>query len=209
MPRKTHQPVARADTRWFVSRLADRGITQAELAAAVGISPVLVSRAIGASAQPRDGFRSSELPAVARVLGVTVDELLMRLGYAVDPPYWLIAEEMDDDARVRPIRGEPKRLYGVAPWPRELTAIRVASERLFEWPAGTLLVYDGTVSLHIREAVRRLCVVSATKESYRRVAYVDAATNGRCDLRLFGSGRDMHDMELTAVNPVLTIQLVQ
>lgn len=207
MTRKTQ--CATPDTEWFRTRLADRGVTQAQLAQAIGISPVLVSRAIGASAQPRDGFRAAELPIVARVLGVTVDELLMRLVYAVDPPYWTIGETLDDQARIKPVRGGYNKLYNVPPWPYPLSAISIATDRFFEWPAHTLIAYDHRTLLHVKDAARRLCVVSTTRESYRLLAYVDAATNSRCTLRLFGSDGAIEDAELTAAHPVLTIRLAQ
>ena len=70
------------DTRWFQNRLADKRLSQRKLASHLHLDPAAVSLMI----RGKRKISAAEAAEIARLLGVTVEEVLMRAGCAATIP---------------------------------------------------------------------------------------------------------------------------
>ncbi len=68
--------IQKIDTRWFQDRLADRQVSQRKLASMLNLDPAAVSLMV----RGKRKMSAAEAAEVARVLNVSVDEVLARAG---------------------------------------------------------------------------------------------------------------------------------
>lgn len=71
------------DTRWFQSRLADKRLSQRQLAKLMGLDPSAVSLML----RGKRKLSAAEAREIARLLGVEASEVLMRAGSTPTVPY--------------------------------------------------------------------------------------------------------------------------
>src|SRR5690606_9931014 len=73
-------PASRIDTDWFTAKLADRQMSQRQLAKRMGVDPSAVSLMF----RGRREMRMTEAAEIANLLGVPVAEVLQHAGLEVD-----------------------------------------------------------------------------------------------------------------------------
>lgn len=79
MPKNTHTPAAKPDTAWFRHRLADRQMSQRELARKMGLDAAAVSLMF----RGRRAMKLTEAGEIARLLGCTAEEIIQHAGVRI------------------------------------------------------------------------------------------------------------------------------
>lgn len=143
--------MANVDTGWFQGMLIDKGLSQRQLARAIGLDPSAVSLML----RGKRKMDVQEAGVVAKALGVSVDEVLRHAGVAVErgegPGRCAVVGWVDDQGLVH------DESLGVVDGPRDtgLVCLRVQAREVMD---GWLLFYREISGVSL-EAVGRLCVV--------------------------------------------------
>ena len=196
-----------ADPKWFADRLADIGMSQRKLAKLLDIEPSALSRTF----HGLRGWDPQEAAAIARILGVTLDEVLRHAG--VDVPR--------DRTALVPLHGVvnavgeivtrgASKLAGVprpGPLPADTRALRI--DLPGDPTDGWVCFYAPTARLD-PEAIGRLAVVTVRDgREYLRIIQ-RGIDRGRWTLRLLRSPDNspaMENIQIGAASPVLCITL--
>lgn len=195
-------PDAKPDTRWFHDRMAERKISQRELARRIGIDPAGLSLTL----RGKRTMRMHEAVDLARLLGVPLLELLVRSG--VDHPMppgdiavtgWLDAH---GEVHCEPDLGAIQRPHGL---PTDTTAVqcRTAGSDL-DYMDGWLLFVSRPVEPPTIDHLGRLCLVRLTGS----VIYLAQLRRGYAPGRWNLAGPVAHatDVAVDWTAPVLNIR---
>lgn len=202
-PKSRDATRANIDTAWFADQMIRRGLTARALGQRLGLSETQMSRALGRSAQGRD-FRPAELPPLAAALGVSLADLLPRLGATMQQTRWPIVGAIETGATVHWLSGQAA--YSIPALSAEydtLHGLKVVCSTLFGYPAGTLLLYDPQ-SVARETLVGRVCVVWTADSTQSVLAVVDSGANGHT-LHLIGTQERLRG---TRISKACAIQLV-
>ena len=134
------------DKAWFRQKLSEKGSSQVRLAKVLDIDPAGISLMLNG----KRAMKAHEAAAIARFLGVTVEEVVAKAGSDVvllggrggvgagGPGAVPVAGHVGEDGRVTMVEGEPaSRAVAAADLPGDAIALRVRS-------AGTsFYLYDG------------------------------------------------------------------
>jgi DNA-binding transcriptional regulator YdaS (Cro superfamily) len=153
---------------WFVDRLASRNISQRKLAGLMDMDASAVSLMLSGKRK----MSAQEAGDVARLLGVTVDEVLRHAGIAVPVNVEKsvpVVGYVDDRMEVRFGRAKgPQTSVAPPDCGKGCQALRVQAAGMME---GWLVFYFPTEGVSL-EAVGRLCVVKVVGEDAQRLKLV-------------------------------------
>lgn len=196
--RKEIPPV---DSAWLRDRFRERGLTQADLARALGIRAPSVSEILSGQRAVQIG----EAIALAKSLDVAPDELFRRLGYAWPQRRCQVVGEVDRDGRVHDLLPERAREVYAPEEPVKLVALVLQSDNL-DWGVlhGTHVYFEPTGRVQYT-AMGKLSVVGSS-ESERLLGIPRPASGDRVRIAVFGSHEIVEAPKLVSADRVRWIK---
>ncbi len=194
------------DTKWFKSRLAEKGQSQAALARYMGLDPAMVSLML----RGKRSMKTSEAARIAQFLGSSVEEIVFRTGADVRGVAGTGAIPMlgqvNEDGQVRIDENSELRISAPADLPEGCIALRA---RTF---GTSWALLDGWIffaayrnEMIAPDVVGRLCVV-APKQGGVLLRFVHRGYSPECFnlTGLFGGTQE--DVAVEAAAPVVWIR---
>lgn len=183
--------------KWFVDRMADRQISQNQLAKFLNLHGAALSRTFSGDRR----MQTQEAIAIANLLGVTLDEVLTHAGVRTELPGGTKAQ----------VRGSVKN--GVVHPSRSARPVK-APEPGFEAltvPETRWTLFYKPASAISPDAIGRLAVVELLDQTYKGSSKVVVGTvhatdrSGRYDVELFQSGELLTSERIASASPVFWI----
>lgn len=194
----------RVDRQWFQNRLRDRGLSQRRLATLMNLNHAAISLFL----DNKRGVSVVEAGELARLLGVSINELYKRLGVDVQvdgPDQVLVRHVVDGDGFLR--AGRPKGPTVVpAPMKTSGASINAARYDTGQTPLSVLhnctLFWEPSDRIH-EEAVGSLCVVTLPNGDSMVRLLNRSAERGSFDLTGFGHDAYEAAVKVASASPVL------
>lgn len=192
------------DVDWIKERLRELNLKQADLAAALGRNPSLITRSL----QGARAFDARDVVELSRVLKVSTDEILRRIGYDVATRGAPIVGKLMGTGQVSPVGARRGLAARSLDFPANAEAIIAETEGspLAGYHGATFVVEGVNESNPAPMGnVGKLCVVEADEHLVPYVGTLGKGPRGAATLEVLGTGEKLTVHRVHRASAVLAI----